>query len=72
MFFRLFFSFQCPCASNKRQEIARREAEATEIEIQKKLAKRSEIEKEKARKEDILKKRKQKYYDSMRKSEKGM
>ena len=63
--------FQCPCAENNRQEVARREKAATEIEIQKKLAKRSEKEKEKAKRDDMIQKRKKKYYESLKRAEAG-
>ena len=66
-----YFFFQCPCAENNRQEVARREKAATEIEIQKKLAKRSEKEKEKAKRDDMIQKRKKKYYESLKRAEAG-
>ena len=64
--------FQCPCAENKRQEIARREADATEAEFKKKMAKRTEREKEKAKRDDLIQKRKQKYYESLKRAETGI
>ena len=69
--FVIYFFFQCPCAENNRQEVARREKAATEIEIQKKLAKRSEKEKEKAKRDDMIQKRKKKYYESLKRAEAG-
>ena len=71
MWFCNIFFFQCPCAENNRQEVARREKAATEIEIQKKLAKRSEKEKEKAKRDDMIQKRKKKYYESLKRAEAG-